>query len=591
MISARTFSIAALICIAFSVYVNAQGVPVSKDQCPNSCSGHGQCYKQTDGSKLCRCITGWQGDDCSIQMTPVSSGQVVNDNVGTFQWKFYTFAVPPQGTHSVSVHMKTIGTGDCDLYLRYGTAPTSDDYDKRDISFAPNVTLNVDNARGGTWWAGVFGFTECAYQFQAVVTGACPQNCNGNGDCLNGACRCYSGYFGEACEHGEEDLELGQEKQGTLATGDWRYYQLNLAKKYNKLTVFMHQTSATGDCDLYVRRDGTPDFFHWDYLNSTLAADSTVAIADADRGYWYIGVYGFSACSFTIKATTSDAECPSRCSNHGNCVSGANTHACQCNAGYLGDYCETKTDPLVLGTSERGFVTDNAWNYYTFQTFTARTVSVIITQESATHDCDVYVKKDGKPTRINYDYADERIGQNTTLAIPNPLQGTFWVGVYGWTACAYRVTVVESSSCLQNCNNHGHCVSGQCVCDRGFAGASCNLAVTTLTVGQKATGTLRANQWVYYSFNAISSSIYVHLREISSDGSGGFIWLFASDDTTPTLNVHDVADQTALSTHMVQFEYEDAVDSRIIIGVYGSPYQVSQSTATNFELVAWATPF
>jgi hypothetical protein len=45
-----------------------------------------------------------------------------------------------------------------------------------------------------------------------------------------------------------------------------------------------------------------------DYLNSTLAADSTVAIADADRGYWYIGVYGFSACSFTIKAATSDGK-------------------------------------------------------------------------------------------------------------------------------------------------------------------------------------------------------------------------------------------------------------------------------------------
>lgn len=50
-------------------------------------------------------------------------------------------------------------------------------------------------------------------------------------------------------------------------------------------------------------------------------------------------------------------------------------------------------------------------------------------------------------------------------------------------------------------------------------------------------------------------------------------------------SVHDVADQTAHSTHMVQFEYEDAVDSRVIIGVYGSPYQVSQSTATHFELV------
>lgn len=46
-----------------------------------------------------------------------------------------------------------------------------------------------------------------------------------------------------------------------------------------------------------------------DYLNSTLGADSTVAIADADRGFWYIGVYGFSACSYSIKATTTDCKC------------------------------------------------------------------------------------------------------------------------------------------------------------------------------------------------------------------------------------------------------------------------------------------
>ena len=50
-------------------------------------------------------------------------------------------------------------------------------------------------------------------------------------------------------------------------------------------------------------------------------------------------------------------------------------------------------------------------------------------------------------------------------------------------------------------------------------------------------------------------------------------------------SVHDIADQTTRSTHMVQFEYEDAIDSRIVIGVYGSPYQISQSQATHFELV------
>ncbi len=52
-------------------------------------------------------------------MTPVSSGQLISDNVGVFQWKFYTFAVPPQGTHSLSVHMKTIGTGVSTLLIYY----------------------------------------------------------------------------------------------------------------------------------------------------------------------------------------------------------------------------------------------------------------------------------------------------------------------------------------------------------------------------------------------------------------------------------------------------------------------------------------
>ena len=54
---------------------------------------------------------------------------------------------------------------------------------------------------------------------------------------------------------------------------------------------------------------------------------------------------------------------------------------------------------------------------------------------------------------------------------------------------------------------------------------------------------------------------------------------------TNSFSVHDVADQTSSTTHMVQFEYEDAIDSRIVIGVYGSPYQVSQSTPTSYSLV------
>ena len=60
---------------------------------------------------LLNVLTGSNPTPPLSEMTPVSSGQIINDEVGVFQWKFYTFAVPPQGTHSLSVSMKTIGNG------------------------------------------------------------------------------------------------------------------------------------------------------------------------------------------------------------------------------------------------------------------------------------------------------------------------------------------------------------------------------------------------------------------------------------------------------------------------------------------------
>ena len=58
---------------------------------------------------------------------------------------------------------------------------------------------------------------------------------------------------------------------------------------------------------MYVRHAMLPTRARFDYDDLTLRTNFTINVPNPENGYWYVGVYGFQGCSYTIEV---DAEVP-----------------------------------------------------------------------------------------------------------------------------------------------------------------------------------------------------------------------------------------------------------------------------------------
>jgi len=497
-------------------------------------------------------------------------------------------------------------TSDCDLYVRRGGLPTHTRYDWRDISLGSESFHEFDQPQAGDWFIGVFGFTRCQFTLKASLIGQCVAGCNGHGDCINGACFCYAGFSGDACQNQEQTIEVNTDIQGTVSARQWSTYRFRLATPAPLVRVLVTET-VTGrshDVDVYVRYDKAPTMFEWDYANATLQDSTVISITDARAGYWYIGVYGFQCpqgqdCRFTMRVETppTRSACPNECTNRGVCRPDG---SCQCSAGFTGNYCGEKTDPLPISISQpvpvRGLVDNEAWNYYFIRTSSMNPVVVSVTQTS-THsngDCDLFVKKDTKPTRFEFDYQDIGLSASFNVTITQPGQAVWWIGVYGFSKCEYGISV-QSATLPNQCLNGGSrpFPTSPCQCVNGWSGESCEVPVAQLgkfPPGPAGTGSVRRNEFKYFNYTLTSyaSNIFISLKEENS----GELWLFASDAVAPTIRSHDYADvRTNSATHTISIQRPlmapigNNYRSTIIIGVYGNPFMLR--TSSSFQLVAW----
>ncbi|GLQ76139.1 M20/M25/M40 family metallo-hydrolase [Vibrio penaeicida] len=192
---------------------------------------------------------------------------------------FYTFNVPA-GASNLKFTTSG-GTGDADLYVKFGSKPTLNSYDCKSTNSSNNEQCQIPNAQAGTYhvmveaWSSISGVSLTASYTDSgnpPPTGIEPIN--------------------------ETATNI------SVSRGQWQRYTQTLGEGYSNLTVTI--SGGSGDADLYVRHGAQSTFGQHDcrpYLNGN---NENCPITSPQSGVWHIDIYGYSTTTgltLNIKAT------------------------------------------------------------------------------------------------------------------------------------------------------------------------------------------------------------------------------------------------------------------------------------------------
>ncbi len=165
----------------------------------------------------------------------------------------------------------TGGSGDADLYVRFGAEPTDNTYDCR-----PYVGGNVESCTGtqsgGTYYVRVKAYST----FSGLsLTGSYTEPGNGGGPTL------------EPIDSTVNNL--------SVARGAWTRYTVELADGYADLEVTL--SGGRGDAGLYIRRGAHSTLTAYDCRPYRNGNNETCEFTTPAQGTWHIDIYGYSAAS------------------------------------------------------------------------------------------------------------------------------------------------------------------------------------------------------------------------------------------------------------------------------------------------------
>ena len=200
------------------------------------------------------------------EQTKTESGTLTKD-----QWaQFGPFDVAVGATLTAVM----TGTGDADLYVRRGLAPTATAYDCRPYQSDSNETCTATG--GGPVFIAVHG-----YAASSTFT-------------LNVKWTTGAGSPGTVTPPAFAHLNAS----GSVAQGELKVFQL--AVPAGKKLVL--RTTAPNDVDLYVRMDAAPTVTQYDQRGYTSSGNETVTITAPRDLTLYVGVHGYAASTFTVKS-------------------------------------------------------------------------------------------------------------------------------------------------------------------------------------------------------------------------------------------------------------------------------------------------
>lgn len=210
------------------------------------------------------------GSNCPVDETELSNNTAVTVSGQTGSETMYFIDVPA-GASNFSVNLAG-GSGDADIYVQQGSAPTQSSYQCRPYKNGNNESCSFSSPTAGKWYVMVRGYSSYS---NATLTASYT---TGSGTCTTSDC-----------------LENGVAKTNLSAsTSSQDFYKIDVPAN-KTLTVSM--SGGSGDADLYVRAGSKPTTASYDcrpYLNGN---NETCTINSGSGGTFHIMLRAYSTYS------------------------------------------------------------------------------------------------------------------------------------------------------------------------------------------------------------------------------------------------------------------------------------------------------
>ncbi|MEW5682252.1 MAG: S8 family serine peptidase [Pseudomonadota bacterium] len=170
----------------------------------------------------------------------------------------------PEGASNLSFVMNG-GTGDADLYVKFGAEPTASDWDCRPYLFGNNESCPIDPAQAGTYFVKLIGYTAFA---DVTLTGSfvAPDLPDAGGETISNI---------------------------SVPRRSWQHYTLDVPEGMAQLSVTI--SGGRGDADLYVKYASQPSSGNYDCRPNKNGNEESCVIENPQAGTWHMSVYGYRA--------------------------------------------------------------------------------------------------------------------------------------------------------------------------------------------------------------------------------------------------------------------------------------------------------
>ncbi|WP_305852097.1 S8 family serine peptidase [Aliikangiella sp. G2MR2-5] len=162
------------------------------------------------------------------------------------------------------------GTGDADLYVQFGSKPTTSSYECRPYKTGNSETCTISNIQAGTYYV----MTRAYSSFSGVS---------------------LTGSFTESSSGGGSNGGSGSASNLSASKGTWKHYTVEIPAGMSTLNVNI--SGGSGDADLYVKQGSQPTSSSFDCRPYKGGNSESCSFNNPQAGTWHISIYAYSSYS------------------------------------------------------------------------------------------------------------------------------------------------------------------------------------------------------------------------------------------------------------------------------------------------------